>query len=90
MEKIKTSHKLLIEEIKILEKMFKDLPYKIEGNKKSIKKLAEKLEKEVGLEKKKPVDSLWGIKIYLDPMLPDNEIKLVSNKNIVTINIEDV
>jgi len=58
---METFHKLLIEEIKMLEKMFKDLPYKIEGNKKSIKKLEKHFK-----EKKESVDSLWGIKIYLD------------------------
>ena len=60
---METFHKLLIEEIKILEKMFKDLPYKIEGNSKSIKKLEKHFKVK---EKKESVDSLWGIKIYLD------------------------
>ena len=83
---METFTKLLIEEIKIIEKMFKDLPYKIEGNKKSIKKLEKHFKVK---EKKESVSSLWGIKIYLDPSLPDNEIRLISRKKTIIINLEE-
>ena len=67
--------------------MFKDLPYKIEGNKKSIKKLEKHFKVK---EKKESVSSLWGIKIYLDTSLSDNEIRLISRKKTITLNIKDV